>query len=254
MNILDFAINYPDEESCRKKFKEQRDQMGVTCRHCNCKEHYQPIWEMVNKLRDVMGKRDDEYTLEGAIELDDAFFSTEISLQERDKPLKRGRGSQKNTKVLVMAESKTVENPKPGKKPKKVRYLKMKVINDLKAGTITRNVKEHVESTADLTTDDSTSYTKLKEHVHSHTASVIPPEDLSKVLTWVHTAISNAKRQLLGVYYKIKPEYLQYYLNQFCYKFNRRYFGKNQFERLLIAAVTYAPDFKSRIYNRNYCG
>ena len=317
MNILDFAINYPDEESCRKKFKEQRDRMGVTCRHCNCKEHYwlenkqayeckrcrarqtlrsgtvmqhsnlpyrywfvamhlltatkgsfsaaelqrqlghkryQPIWEMVNKLRDVMGKRDDEYTLEGAIELDDAFFSTEISLEERDKPLKRGRGSQKKTKVLVMAESKTVENPKPGKKPKKVRYLKMKVISDLKSGTITRNVKEHVESTADLTTDDSTSYTKLKEHVHSHTASVIPHQDLSKVLPWVHTAISNAKRQLLGVYYKIKPEYLQYYLNQFCYKFNRRYFGENQFERLLIAAVTYAPDFKSRIYNRNYCG
>ncbi|SFL48071.1 ISXO2-like transposase domain-containing protein, partial [Porphyromonadaceae bacterium KH3CP3RA] len=111
-----------------------------------------------------------------------------------------------------------------------------------------------VESTADLTTDDSTSYTKLKELVHSHTASVIPHEDLSKVLPWVHTAISNAKRQLLGVYYKIKPEYLQYYLNQFCYKFNRRYFGKNQFERLLIAAVTYAPDFKSRIYSRNYCG
>jgi uncharacterized membrane-anchored protein YhcB (DUF1043 family) len=77
-----------------------------------------------------------------------------------------------------MAESKTVENPKPGKKPKKVRYLKMKVINDLKADTITKNVKEHVESTADLTTDDSTSYTKLKEHVHSHTASVIPHEEL----------------------------------------------------------------------------
>ena len=30
MNILDFAINYPDEESCRKKFKELRDQIGVT--------------------------------------------------------------------------------------------------------------------------------------------------------------------------------------------------------------------------------
>ena len=76
-----------------------------------------------------MGKRDDEYTLEGAIELDDAFFSTEISLEDKDKPLKRGRGSQKKTKVLVMAESKTVENQKAGKKPKQVRYLKMKVIN-----------------------------------------------------------------------------------------------------------------------------
>jgi hypothetical protein len=31
MNILDFAINYPDEETCREKFKQQRDQMGVTC-------------------------------------------------------------------------------------------------------------------------------------------------------------------------------------------------------------------------------
>lgn len=153
-----------------------------------------------------------------------------------------------------MAASKTVENPKAGKKPKKVRYLKMKVISDLKSGTIAKNVKEHVEITADLTTDDSTSYTKLKEHVHSHTASVIPNEELPNVLPWVHTAISNAKRQLLGVYYKIKPEYLQYYLNQFCYKFNRRYFGEKQFERLLIAAVTYAPDFKSRIYNRNSCG
>ena len=46
----------------------------------------------------TMGKRDDKYTLEGAIELDDAFFSTEISVEEKEKPLKRGRGSQK-TKV-----------------------------------------------------------------------------------------------------------------------------------------------------------
>lgn len=156
--------------------------------------------------------------------------------------------------MLVMAESKTVESPKAGKKPKKVRYLKMKVINDLKSDTITKNVKEHIENTADLTTDDSTSYTQLKEHVHSHTASVIPPKELPSVLPWVHTAISNAKRQLLGVYYKMKPEYLQYYLNQFCYKFSRRYFGEKQFDRLLVAAITYTLDFKSRIYNRNYCG
>lgn len=185
---------------------------------------------MVNKLRDTS-------------------FSTEISLEEREKPLKRGRGSLEKTKVPVM-----VENPKAEKKPKKVRCLKIKVIEDLKSGTITRNVKEYVEGTADLTTDDSTSYTKLKEHVHSHTASVIPNEELANALPWVYTAISSAKRKLLGVYYKIKPEYLQYNLNQFCYKFNRRYFGEKQFDRLLIAAVTYAPNFKSRIYNRYSCG
>ncbi|MFV0390512.1 MAG: transposase, partial [Paludibacteraceae bacterium] len=84
--------------------------------------------------------------------------------------------------------------------------------------------------------------------------SVVAPEELPKVLPWVHTAISNAKRQLLGVYYKVNPEYLQYYINQFCYKFNRRYFGEKQFDRLLITAVSYPPDFKSRIYNRKNGG
>lgn len=31
-------------------------------------------------------------------------------------------------------------------------------------------------------------------------------------------------------------------------------FGEKQFDRLLIAAVSYTPDFKSRIYNRKNCG
>lgn len=36
---------------------------------------------MVNKLRDVMGKRNDLYKLDGGIELDDAFFTTEIPIE-----------------------------------------------------------------------------------------------------------------------------------------------------------------------------
>ena len=150
-----------------------------------------------------MGKRDNKYSLKGEIELDDAFFTTEIPVESKNEPLKRGRGSQKKTKVLVIAESRTVDNPKQGNKPKKVGYLKMIVVDDLKSSTITDNVKEQVENTADLISDDSTSYTKLKKYVHSHNASVIPKEQISKVLPWVHTAISNAKRQLLGVYYKV---------------------------------------------------
>ena len=58
---------------------------------------------MLHKLRESMGKRDGEYVLAGRIELDEEYFSTEISEKEKDKPLKRGRGSQKKSKVLVMA-------------------------------------------------------------------------------------------------------------------------------------------------------
>ncbi|NLO70329.1 MAG: IS1595 family transposase, partial [Porphyromonadaceae bacterium] len=33
------------------------------------------------------------------------------------------------------------------------------------------------------------------------------------------------------------------YLNEFCYKFNRRYFGESLFDRLMIASVTYKNSF-----------
>ncbi|RRD68753.1 IS1595 family transposase, partial [Tannerella forsythia] len=69
---------------------------------------YHPIWHMVHKLRQAMGRRDDEYVLAGRIELDEGYFSTETPEAEKDKPLKRGRGSQRKSKVLVMAESEMV--------------------------------------------------------------------------------------------------------------------------------------------------
>jgi len=317
MNILEFTQKFPDEGACRLKFKEQRDQIGIICDKCNCKEHYwhenklcyecknchrrislrsgtvmqssklpfrywfvtmhlltctkksfsteelrrqlghkryQPIWEMVNKLRDVMGKRDNKYQLSGQMELDDAFFSTEIPQDQKDKPLKRGRGSQSKSKVLVMAESTFVEAPKKGYKPKSVKYIKMQVINDLKSDTITNIVKEQVDTSAQLITDDSTSYNKLKDHVQSHEAVVVEPDMIPILLPWVHIAVSNVKRLLLDVHHKLKNEYLQYYLNEYCYKFNRRYYGDKIFDRLLITAVSYSPDFKSKIYNRTLCG
>ena len=35
-------------------------------------KRYQPIWEMMHKLRSVMGLRDGKYTLNGVVELDEA--------------------------------------------------------------------------------------------------------------------------------------------------------------------------------------
>jgi hypothetical protein len=68
-------------------------------------KRYEPIWAMLYKLRSVVGNRDDQYKLKGVIELDDGFFTGETEKSEKNKPLKRGRGSQRKTKVPVMAES-----------------------------------------------------------------------------------------------------------------------------------------------------
>lgn len=63
-------------------------------------------------------------------------------------------------------------------------------------------------------------------------------ESTEETLRWVHILISNAKRNLLGNYHKIKGKYLQLYLNEFVYKLNRRYFGERLFDRVVVAAIT----------------
>lgn len=211
-------------------------------------KYYEPIWAMLHKLRIAMGKRDNEYTLSGQIELDEGFFSTEVEPDEKNKPLKRGRGSQKKSKVLVMAESKTVEGKTTKKgKPRKVGYIKMQVIQDLHGSTINSQVISNISKESTLITDDSTSYADLKNLVNKHQAQVIPKEKIGEVLPWVHLAISNAKRMLLDIHHKIKPEFLQGYLNEFCYKFNRRYFGEAMFDRLLLVSATSKNEFRYRI-------
>ena len=55
---------------------------------------YQPIWEMLHKIRAVMGLRDDEYQISGEIELDEGFYES-VSLSPTKENKKRGRGSQK---------------------------------------------------------------------------------------------------------------------------------------------------------------
>ena len=307
MSIIDFIEKFPDESSCKQKFKEYRDQVGVVCSKCGGTEHYwkrdkeqyeckncgtrttlksgtvmhksklpfrywfitmhlltstkksfsakeiqrqlghkryQPIWHMVHKLRQIMGKRDGEYILAGRIELDEGYFSTEVPVEEKDKPLKRGRGSQKKSKVLVMAESEFVESHKKGQKPRRVGYLKMKVIDDLKRETINEAVHELASKATEIDTDDSTSYVDLKDYVPRHNSTVIQKEKVGEILPWVHIAISNAKRQLLNTFHDIKPEFLQNYLDEFCYKFNRRYHGEALFNRLLVACVSYKNEFR----------
>jgi hypothetical protein len=66
---------------------------------------------------------------------------------------------------------------------------------------------------------------------------LVKPKDAENVLPWVHTMISNAKRTLLGAYHMVSKKYIQNYLDEFCCKVNRRYFGEELSDRLLIACV-----------------
>jgi transposase-like protein/DNA-directed RNA polymerase subunit RPC12/RpoP len=195
---------------------------------------YDTIWRLMHKIRSAMGKRDALYQLEGAIEFDEGYFEKATSSKVK---LKRGRGSKRQINVAVMAESTPLENIRTGEKSSQCRYFKMKVLYDHKADTINDVIKENFEEKSIVFSDKSTSYVNISDYVEIHMTEKSDNNVTKTTLKWVHIAISNAKRTLLGVFHKIKGKYLQLYLNEFCYKLNRRYFTNRVFDRLTLAVA-----------------
>jgi transposase-like protein len=214
------------------------------------RKRYEPVWAMLHKLRYAMGQRDGNYILEDFVEFDDAFFSSydhytkeeKMELPVEKEKLKRGKGSQKKGKVVVMVESipATEEEQRKGKysKSRKLGHVKMVVVKDLLSETMDAKVKENIDKQSTVRTDGSNSYVGITAKVKEHQFEILKTnEDVNRYLPWVHTMISNAKRRLLGIHFLIGKGYLQQYLNEFCYCVNRRYFGENIFDRLIIASI-----------------
>ena len=208
--------------------KEMQRQLGH--------KYYEPIWLMMHKLREAMGQRDDLYSLEDMVEFDEAYVSVSTSKSEQQS-LKRGKGSQKKRNVAVIAESTPLEDPDSGKKSKSVRYFKMKVLDNHEAEGVDEVLKESLTGKNIVFSDKSTSYVNIADYVEVHISEQSNEQTTNHTLKWVHIAIANLKRNLLGIYHKIKGEYLQRYLDEFCYKLNRLYFGDKLFDRLVVAAA-----------------
>lgn len=199
-------------------------------------KRYEPIWSMMHRIRKAMGNRDNLYGLEGMVEFDEGYFAIETTAKDK-KNLKRGRGSQRQMNVAVMAESTPLEDIDTGKKSSHCRYFKMKVLKTHLSKEINLVVQENISDRSIVFSDKSTSYFDLSKYIDVHIMEKSNNETTLNILRWVHIAISNAKRTLLGIYHKIKGKYLQLYLDEFCYKLNRRYFGDRLFDRLTIAVA-----------------
>lgn len=208
--------------------KEIQRQLGL--------KRYEPVWAMVHKLRKAMGDRDSRYTLEGMIEFDEGYFTVESSEIEKQKA-QRGRGAAGKQNVAVLAESTPLEDLETKTKSNQVRYFKAKVLKSHESEHVNNLMSESVDEKSIVFSDKSTSYIDIADLVELHITEKSDKETTTDTLKWVHIFISNAKRNFLGNYHKIKRKYLQLYLNEFVYKLNRRYFGEKLFDRLIVASI-----------------
>ena len=73
-----------------------------------------------------------------------------------------------------------------------------------------------------------------------HVTQITPPEVSNEWLPWVHIANANLMRFLLGTFYGTSKLYLQEYLDEFCYRVNRRSWGAEISNRLILYIYAYS--------------
>ena len=106
----------------------------------------------------------------------------------------------------------------------------MQVVEDVTSKTLQQVVGKTVATGAKIECDGYRSYKNLSGVALD--AKKYEPGDLH----WLHKAISNLKAFLLGTYHG-RCTQLQAYLNEFCFRFNRRKNGDQIFLRLTRAVA-----------------
>jgi transposase-like protein len=184
---------------------------------------YRTARTMLHKLRKAMGQRDARYTLTGPIEMDDAYFGGKGNG-------KMGRGTAK-TPVVVMVEE----------RGEHAGYIGINALTAASKPQLSAAAQEKIAPGRLVHTYCWTGCNGLAALGHDHHAEKVPPHQAHEKLPWVHIAISNAKTFLLGTYHGVSHKYLQTYLDEFCYRFNRRTWETTLTERLITACSVAKP-------------
>jgi transposase-like protein len=182
---------------------------------------YKTVWTMGQKIRKAMSERDAQYELAGLMEIDDTYFGS-------PKPGKRGRGAAGKAKVVVAVE---VREDKP-------RFATMQQVESMSEDDICKAIDGRLGDDVTARTDGWKAYGFLNSGKRKHQPIVVGSgKNASKVLPWVHILIANVKGNIRGIYHGVSSKHINRYLSEFCYRFNRRFWEPQMFDRLLSACL-----------------
>jgi transposase-like protein len=190
-------------------------QLGLSC--------YETAWMMLHKLRRAMVNAVRE-PLHGEVEVDDTWVGGEQAGLRGSRQLKNRRAAL----VLVAVE-------KRGRASGRVR---MKVIPDFKASTITQVLTRDVAPGSTIYTDGLKSFAGLNEAGFKHITRIQPirsklRKGAKPSVPLADRAIGNLQQWLIGTYHGVSKEQLQSYLDEFVFRHNRRKTPAAAFQTLL---------------------
>lgn len=187
---------------------------------------YHTAWTWLYKLRRAM-VRPGRDRLSGVVDIDEAYIGGK-------RPGKRGRGAEGKALIFVAVES----------KDNKIGRVRLKRIPNASAGSLEPSIRETVEPGTIINTDDWRGYSGVSQFGYTHKIVRKNPEIGVNLLPRVNRVVSLLKRWLLRIYQgRVQPPFLDYYLDEFTFRFNRRTSGSRGklFYRLVQQAVAIEP-------------
>jgi transposase-like protein len=187
---------------------------------------YRTAWNWLHKLRRAM-VRPGRDRLAGDVEVDEVYVGGE-------RPSKRGRGAAGKTLVLIAAQA-------DGSKIGRIRLARVANASALVLG---QAIAASVTPGSQVLTDGWTGYVGLKARGYRHAvvrAEAVVGENL---LPRANRVAALLQRWLLGTHQgAVAPAHLDYYLDEFTFRFNRRTSGSRGllFERLVGQALQLGP-------------
>ena len=212
---------------------------------------YETAFQILHKLRAAMVRpHRDRIGTPFPVEMDETWIGSRT----------RGEGRGHHHKTLVVG---VVEQRKRRKKPEVDSYLspskalprrgglyagrlRLGVIVDRSAKSLETFALESVQPSTHITTDDWSGYSNLASRGYQLTqiAQRGDPNVTEAYLPLIHLVFGNLKTWLNGIHHGVSPQHLQAYLNEYTFRFNRRFYPFNAFRSLLgIAADTEATTY-----------
>jgi transposase-like protein len=185
---------------------------------------YETAFTMLHKLRSAM-VAPGRGLLHAEVEVDDGY----IGGKESGRP---GRGALNKALVVGAVELVRWTDKKSGKDRVRTGRARLKTIPDASAESLLPFVRESVEKGAIVHTDGWPSYMALANEGYDH-RPVIQGEE-RECLLHIHRIFSNVKIWLLGTHHgRVSKKHLQAYLNEYTFRFNRRFWRGPAFHRAL---------------------
>ncbi len=188
---------------------------------------YKTAWFLLHRLRKAMISPD-RAALAGVIEIDE----TSIPFRTKDEPVMGGQGRSPIGKLIVAGAVEVYDDGSPGR-------IRLLAIRDFTRSTLHAFVEKATAPGSLISTDGNPSYNGVEGR--KHFSRVIGDMPAHVFMPWIHRVFSNLKRWGLGVYHGFRKLYLQAYLDEFCFRWNRRKWRSVSFDRLLGIGVVIGP-------------